>query len=86
MDVHPRIYNYYALTLAVLNPHYSIDEAIDYFSPDRDKPSRRVRQLMKAEIMIRMRDAGMTTTEVGQVFGITKSAVSHLIHRAMAKK
>ncbi len=86
MDVHPRLCNYYALTLAICNWNYSVDRAISYFSPSGGErqstiPGRPRLDEQEAEEMIRLQAAGMSNSEIGQIYGITKSAVSHRIHR-----
>jgi DNA invertase Pin-like site-specific DNA recombinase len=74
-------YNYCALALAVIKRNYTIDTAINYFSPNVQPAATKD----EAADMLSMRQSGMTYREIGDVFGVNKSAVYNRIRRLQGR-
>ncbi|MBP2656226.1 MAG: hypothetical protein H6Q73_3795 [Firmicutes bacterium] len=74
-----RIFNYYALALAICNLNYSIDLAIDYFLPQQQK-QRKIPQEVVGE-MARLKESGQTYKQIGAMYGINADAVYTRIRR-----
>jgi len=71
LATHPRTYNYYALTAAILNKKLSIDSAINKFSPSLGKNT--VDSAVIAE-MVELKKT-MTYAQIGKIYGISDSQV-----------
>ncbi|MEN6567157.1 MAG: helix-turn-helix domain-containing protein [Veillonellales bacterium] len=73
------VYNYSALALAILNLNYTVDSAIDYFSPQQQKKNKIPHEI--AENMVLMRSQGKTYKDIGKLYGLKADAVYNRIRR-----
>jgi DNA invertase Pin-like site-specific DNA recombinase len=71
-------YNYYALCLAVIKRNYTVDSAIDYFSPRL--PGQKDVESDEVVDMVEMKK-DMTYKEIGQIYGLKKDTVYRRIKR-----
>lgn len=74
-------YNYCALALAIAKRKYTVEGAINYFSP----PVRATDKKSETADMLSMRASGMTYQQIGDVFGIKKCAVYNRIRRLQGR-
>jgi hypothetical protein len=77
LATHARTYNYFALTAAILNPKFSVEDAINKFSPATEK--HKVDNSTTIEMM-RLKQT-MTYKEIGCIYGIRADAVYNRIRR-----
>ena len=79
MDSALLVYNYYALTLAILKHSYSVDRAVNYFSPQ----VRKVNLITPEDVadMIKLRET-MTYKAIGEIYNMHPDAVYTRIRRA----
>lgn len=84
MDNAVLVYNYYALTLAILRHDYSIDRAISRFSPE--VKGKFVNSITPNDIadMIKLRET-MTYQAIGGIYNMSPDAVCHRISRFKKK-
>ena len=84
MDNVVLVYNYYALTLAILRHDYSIDRAISRFSPE--VKGRNINPITPEDVadMIKMRET-MTYKAIGEIYNLKADAVCHRISRFKKK-
>ena len=74
--------NYHALTLAIMNPKFSVDKAVRRIMPGTlNDTTQRKTSPEENEDMLALRSQGLTYREIGEIFGIKADAVYNRIRR-----
>ena len=79
MEINSLVYNYSALALAICNLNYTVDSAIDYFSPQQQKKNKIPQEI--ATGMVRLKEQGKTYKQIGKLYGLKADAVYNRIRR-----